>query len=229
MARWEGCSGKDWQLGVAAHPAGMRLQPNACLDIHCNCFDWSLFQDRRSDTRFAVAANELMHVRLELNRMRTVRCMIALLFAQYLIPISAFAEVSVSYVCKVEMSTGFKIVPSTNRWESVNFIPDDTYLVRPGDTSLTLSDGSSASSYEVVALGSQYPEFTCAAGFSFWYDNEGTASNWLHCSGVGEFSFNRDTLRFISTYTAGWTDSKANEPQKDGNTPNVSLGSCAQM
>lgn len=144
-------------------------------------------------------------------------------------PSISYSEDLDSYLCKVEMSTGFKLVAGTSKWQSTNFIPDGTYLLRPTDTEVLLSDGTKTAAYEVVAMGAKYPEFTCATGFSYWYESEGTPSDWLFCSGAGEFKFNRMTLRFVSTYTVGWTDSSMYEEQKDGNTPSISLGSCAAM
>ena len=144
-------------------------------------------------------------------------------------PAASYSDELDRYLCKVEMSTGFKIVEGTRKWQSTNFIPDGTYLLRPTDTEVSLNDGSKTASYEVVAMGAKYPEFTCDTGFSYWYGNEGTPSDWLFCSGAGEFKFNRMTLRFVSTYTVGWADSSMYEEQKDGNTPSISLGSCAAM
>ncbi|WP_139044814.1 hypothetical protein [Phaeobacter sp. S60] len=144
-------------------------------------------------------------------------------------PTAAFSE-GASYICLTELSTGFKIDASGKRWESVNFHASSRFLVRP----LRLDEygynsTSGVEAYGVFEFGTKYAAAQCRQGFSYYLDGKLQTSNWLYCDGFNSFKLNSDTLRFIATYTVGFTNSHPGSEQKDGDTPSISIGSCSKM
>lgn len=104
----------------------------------------------------------------------------------------------------VEKATGFKL-GSSGRWEETSFYPDDgKYLLK-----------KKGAAWEWSQFGDKHG-MTCPAFNKF---------GLMNCDLIfGSLRVQRDTLRFIKTYTVGYIDG-----DKLGNTPSISIGKCSPL
>ncbi|MFN4010514.1 MAG: hypothetical protein ACK4K8_11215 [Pannonibacter sp.] len=134
------------------------------------------------------------------------------------------------FICKTEKATGFKVGEDGRTWKSVDFSTETTYLIRPakdGEISNDIWQGKTP--YVVVPMGGSFPEYVCPKGFGGYFIGETFVLSELRCDGIGEFLFNKENNRFISSYMAGFINSRSGEIQNKGDTPAVFLGSCARI
>lgn len=112
------------------------------------------------------------------------------------------------YLCVPDQVAGFSFDQSTNRWKSVNLRSEDEKYIIDVVT-------SSKSALSIVSANSNHIE--CWSDKGFASTNEAD----FKCI-FGEFRFNKNTGRFIRTYTSGYIDGLDNKE----NTPAILIGKC---
>jgi len=110
-----------------------------------------------------------------------------------------------AYICLANDSTGFSYNTTTNSWVKTGFdVSDRKKLLK-----------KVGSGWEWSSFGSNYAE-KCGA-----INNYGL----LNCDLLlGSIRFNKNTLRFIETYTVGYLDG-----DKNGDTPHITIGKCSPL
>ena len=123
------------------------------------------------------------------------------------------------FICSADLATGFAYDPSTKQWRIAAFKATEK-LVLARASPAERKDGFE---WVVKLVGSERREFVC--------DSDFTAHGHLSCRGFGEFKFNRNTLRFFSSYSVGFV---VDEPTprsafvaEGANTPMMQIGQCA--
>lgn len=116
----------------------------------------------------------------------------------------SLAAADEAYICMVDKSTGFKL-SSTGRWEEASFYPDESkYLLK-----------KKGAGWEWSKFGDKFG-MPCPA-----FNKHGL----LNCDLLfGAVRVQRDTLRFIKTYTVGYIDG-----DQPGNTPSIGIGKCTPL
>ena len=115
------------------------------------------------------------------------------------------------YQCVPEQAAGFIFDPSSSRWKSVNLVAENAkYIIRGAI--------SPEGALSIMSAGTNYEECRSSEGYG------NTNQAYFECF-FGEFIFNKNTGRFIRTYTAGYTDGLDN----DKNTPAILIGSCSPL
>ena len=113
------------------------------------------------------------------------------------------------YMCVPDQAAGFSFDQNSSRWKSVNLQAEKERYIISGET---LTD----SSLSIVSAGANYDECRSDKGFS------NTNEAYFECI-FGEFIFNKNTGRFLRTYTAGYIDGLDNNQ----NTPAILIGRCS--
>ena len=112
------------------------------------------------------------------------------------------------YLCVPDQAAGFSFDESLGRWKSVNLIAEDVkYIIS--------RIASSKNALSIVSAGAYNEE--CRSNKGFGNNNEA----YFECI-YGEFRFNKNTGRFIRTYTTGYIDGMDNKE----NTPAILIGRC---
>ena len=115
------------------------------------------------------------------------------------------------YQCVPDQAAGFSFDLSAQRWKSMNLRAEgEKYIIREATPS--------ESALAIVSAGANYEECRSTNGF----ENSGKA--YFECI-FGEFIFNKNTGRFLRTYTAGYIDGLDNNE----NTPAILIGRCSQF
>ncbi len=110
-----------------------------------------------------------------------------------------------AYVCVANSSSGFKYDKNIRKWESTKLIPSD-------DKKLLKKD---VGGWSWASFGSGYPE-RCG---------EINKYGVLNCQTFfGSLIFDKDTLRYMETYMAGYVDG-----DREGNTPSITIGKCSPL
>lgn len=111
-----------------------------------------------------------------------------------------------AYVCVTNNSTGFRYNSNAQMWERAGFnVTDEKRLLKKIPSGWRWSDFGSQSGHD------------CGEINSF---------GLLNCNILfGELRFNKNTLRFIETYTVGYIDGK----NDNKNTPGISIGTCSPL
>ncbi|MHC4337422.1 MAG: hypothetical protein ACYSTG_05660 [Planctomycetota bacterium] len=136
---------------------------------------------------------------------------------------SAPAPAAEGYLCLAEHSAGIAFDKVSKRWAATIFKPDQKVLVSKAND----EEKKKGAVWVVKSVGSnrEAPDFVCKEDF----DNNG----YLHCSGFGDFMFNRRNLRFLSTFTFGYVTDGLGETNWFGeegtNTPALSAGKCSPL
>ena len=110
-----------------------------------------------------------------------------------------------AYICVANDSTGFIYNTNTNSWGRASFKVNDEkkLLKRVGQE------------WEWSSFGSTHTQ-KCGEINSYGY---------LNCDLLlGSIRFNKNTLRYIETYTVGYVDG-----DKGGNTPSITIGKCSPL
>ena len=120
-----------------------------------------------------------------------------------------------SYICVADSATGFLF--QNGEWRSQHFRTDSKFIVRPGNDSIP----ERGDPWVVVRLGETYSIARC--------DGFDAESGWLNsCSGwLGDLKFNRKTLKYLRTYTAGYVN--ADPGKENDNNPLIEIGRCSAM
>jgi hypothetical protein len=110
-----------------------------------------------------------------------------------------------AYICIANDSTGFSYNAKTNSWGRTGFkVNDEKKLLK------RVGQG-----WEWSSFGSTFTQ-KCGEINSYGY---------LNCDVLfGTLRFNKNTLRYIETYTVGYIDG-----DKDGDTPNITIGKCSPL
>lgn len=117
-----------------------------------------------------------------------------------------------SYMCIAEASGGVFYDTQSKNWIGAIFNADEKLMIKK-----TPEDSEDAK-YRVYDYGKVFPRYVCEKDFK---DN-----GYLFCSSaVGFFKFNKNNLRFLSSYEAGYVDGNDNNE----NTPFISVGKCSPM
>jgi len=136
-----------------------------------------------------------------------------------------------SFLCIEEMSTGFSIDETGRGWKQTRFNTTKKFLVRPAkEAEIFNKVAPGLIPYVVVTFGQEDASYRCGGGFGYNFGGEITPIPQAYCNGfLGEFLVNRQTLRFLYTYTGGYIDSKQGAEQIPGNTPFITLGTCSRL
>ncbi len=128
-----------------------------------------------------------------------------LLFA-YLIIFSNSVFSQQAYICVQNLSTGFSYNSNSKTWERTAFKVDEEKKL-----------------LKKIPSGWKWSNFGSNYGHECGEINN---SGFLNCNTLfGELRFNRNTLRFVETYTVGYTDGV----NSNSNTPNISIGTCSPL
>ena len=121
-------------------------------------------------------------------------------------PAGFAADDSPKWICLTERATGFAW--NGQRWDQTSF---DTSKMRY----VISRDPAEDNAYTVKTVSRNYGT-RCDGP---------TEYGFISCPFFGEFKFNTKTLRFLSTYTAGYLDGKEN----NDNTPAIEIGTCTRF
>lgn len=113
------------------------------------------------------------------------------------------------YMCVPDHAAGFSFDQSSSTWKSVNLRAENERYIISGET-------LSESALSIVSAGANYEE--CHSNKGFGSTNEA----YFECV-FGEFIFNKNTGRFLRTFTAGYIDGLDNNQ----NTPAILIGRCS--
>jgi hypothetical protein len=120
------------------------------------------------------------------------------------IPLCAYSQSS--YLCIADATTGFRYDNNSKEWVKTSFkTADEKYILKKNQE------------------GWEWLEFGSKTGMQCGEINE---YGWLHCTlWVGSLKFNKNNLRYLRTYDAGYVDGKNN----NDNTPVISIGKCSPL
>lgn len=125
-----------------------------------------------------------------------------------------------AYVCVTEIAGGLVFDAGSKKWHGGAFEPDAKYVI-----SNSQGDDGDASTQRVVRnVGDK--------GISFWCEKDFNETGYLFCrNAFGVFRFNKQNLRFMSTYMVGYvTDGIQNSGSREGeNTPIIRGGVCSPI
>lgn len=110
-----------------------------------------------------------------------------------------------AYICVANDSTGFNYNANTSSWGRAGFkVNDEKKLLK-----------KVGQEWEWSSFGTT---FTHKCG-------EINSHGYLNCDVIfGTLRFNKNTLRYIETYTVGYIDG-----DKGGNTPSITIGKCSPL
>lgn len=127
-----------------------------------------------------------------------------LMILTMLMPFCSYSQSS--YLCIATATTGFSYNNSSKEWLSTSFkTSDDKYILKKNRE------------------GWEWSLFGSKSGMQCGEINE---YGWLVCSlWFGSLQFNKNNLRYLRTYDAGYVDGKNNNE----NTPLISIGKCTPL
>ena len=129
-------------------------------------------------------------------------------------PVAATAEER--YLCVADLATGFRLNPTTKRWEIAKFSVDSVrYIVsKSKDIDYAL---------EIKELGDKISYYHAKKGF----DPEGGGA--MFSSAFGEFIVNIKTGRYIHYYRVGYVhgDTLLRGQKIPSDTPLIEIGKCS--
>jgi hypothetical protein len=116
------------------------------------------------------------------------------------------------YLCETVTSGGVRYDTTSKEWVGTRFKTTKSLIIsKPTD-----GGPYEGRAFVVTKLGTSYASGSCAKPF----DSEGN----LKCGMLfGELLFNKNTMRFLSTYMFGYLDGIDN----NDNTPAISIGVCS--
>ncbi|MEO8377895.1 MAG: hypothetical protein ABI579_09515 [Candidatus Sumerlaeota bacterium] len=126
-----------------------------------------------------------------------------------------------SYVCATEFAGGLVFDAGTKKWHGGAFQPDAKYVI-----SNSQGDDGEARTERVVRNAGEKE-------ISYWCEKDFNETGYLFCrNAFGVFRFNKQNLRFMSTYMVGYvTDGIQNsgglENKEGDNTPIIRGGVCS--
>ena len=128
------------------------------------------------------------------------------------------------FLCVVEKSSGLSYNSALKDWQSTVFRADKKYIVSPAMSPFPdLFKPENA--FEITELGDSIRTGWCKAGF--------TKDGFLFCDMFGgEFKFDRNSGRFLVSYTMGYfavPPDSINTPAENDNTPYVAIGKCSSF
>ncbi len=122
------------------------------------------------------------------------------------------AEAQDQYICEVEQVIGFLYDDASDSWQATRFSELRRYVI-------SQQDGADA--WAISQLGETYPQSKCE-GFSYHGFLTGCSNE------VGlDFSFNRETLRFMTIFPIGYVISKTVLDRQADNAPFMAIGKCS--
>lgn len=128
-----------------------------------------------------------------------------------------------AYVCVTEFAGGLVFDASTKKWRGGAFEPDAKYVI-----SNSQGDDGEARAERVVRNAGEKE-------ISYWCEKDFNETGYLFCrNAFGVFRFNKQNLRFMSTYMVGYvTDGLQNsgtlESREGENTPIIRGGACTPV
>lgn len=133
-----------------------------------------------------------------------------------LVPCAAWAEEA--YLCFVDLSTGFDFDKDRKEWHEATFTASGKYIV-------TQSERAGAT-WEVKEVGKEVTSFDCREAFNT--DGALLCGNDTLKGGVHKFFMNKNNLRFLTSYLAGyWTDNLPSSQVCEGcYQPYIDIGTC---
>lgn len=133
-------------------------------------------------------------------------------FAALLLWSCSEASAQVQLICLGEKAVGFKW--SGGQWASATFsVADDKFLV---SEVAPMKIGDETFTFEVKKFGREQPVFRCSRP---------GGGNRLTCGGLGYgMLIDMGTMRYQELYGLGYI----NGNDKDGNTPSLTIGTCAR-
>lgn len=81
--------------------------------------------------------------------------------------------------------------------------------------------------YGVFQFGEEI-RFSCGSGFNFNFSDEFIPTNQLICDGIGNFKFNKATMRYIRSATFGYLSIPNSGNESESDTPFLAIGTCAR-
>jgi hypothetical protein len=129
---------------------------------------------------------------------------------------------SADFLCKTDVSVGYKFDENTRSWTSANFLPKGDFVIRQ------LTDTERQQTSEVIyPKGSTWGVFTPdRPNFPRYGCPEPRTSlheSGLHCGGGGdEFDFDSRSLRYQTYYRGGYVYGRDN----NDDTPAIDIGRC---
>jgi hypothetical protein len=125
-----------------------------------------------------------------------------------------------AYVCVTEFAGGLVFDVGTKKWHGGAFEPDAKYVI-----SNSQGDDSEARTERVVRIAGEKE-------ISYWCEKDFNETGYLFCrNAFGVFRFNKQNLRFMSTYMVGYVtdgiqNSGALQSREGENTPIIRGGAC---
>ena len=134
------------------------------------------------------------------------------LLVLFFVSSTSFAE---KYICLADIVTGFKYSETSEKWVETGFLADDKYIISESDTERY--------AFEVVKIGSKYPEANCEEGFGEY--------GFLICNGAGQdFRFQKKNGRYIRSNVMGYFNvlpSSNGITDSTSDTPFLEIGKCS--
>ena len=121
------------------------------------------------------------------------------------------AALAQQYLCVAEQAAGFSYDKEKKEWKTTTFGVRSKYVVSKAE--------GAKHAFEVTEIGKTVPSFYCESDF----DRLG----FLRCpNALGEFKFNKDNGRYLSSYLAGYYD-MLSEEHEGSDTPYLEIGKCS--
>ena len=118
-----------------------------------------------------------------------------------------------TYLCIGEVAGGLDYNTTKNAWEGMSFDTDNKYLLKTNDKQHPSKVAT------VTQTGRPIPLFQCEPGRLLFTGEQ-------LCDGpFGQFAYNLESLRFLSTFMSGYIDGKI----IDGLTPYIQGGTCSPL
>jgi len=115
------------------------------------------------------------------------------------------------YLCETTTAGGIGYETTTEEWVGQRFIANAKYIISEPNPEHTWEK----SAFVITEVGDNFPSGFCAEPFN--------SGGYLSCDMIGDFLFNKNTLRFISVYMHGYLDGVEN----NDNNPHVAIGVCS--
>ena len=117
-----------------------------------------------------------------------------------------------TYLCITEVAGGIGFNETKNSWTGRAFKGGKKYLLKINDKKFPFFVAT------VTRFGSKTINFGCEL------DDISATAEQVCNSDVGQFNYNLNNLRFLTTYMVGYTDG-----DKDTSTPYIAGGTCSPL